>query len=420
MADPIPDQTLTPNGSSTVDADSYFSDSDGETLTYTASSANTGIATVSVSGSTVTITGVAEGKTTVTVTASDPNGATVTQSIHVEVSKPNQAPDPVGTISDVTAKIGWSGSISAEQYFSDPETETLTFTASSSNAAVATVSVSGVTVTLTAVAVGTAKITITAADPGGLTAEQTHSINVVTNQAPVVKNQIPDQTVGVSNTTDITASAYFREPDGETLTFTASSSDTAVATVSVSGSTVTITGVAGGTATITVTAADPDGLTVSQSFSVTAGNSAPTPVGNIPDQTLLLGGTGTVNLASYFSDPNGDTLTFTASSSNTDVVQVSVSNTTVTITGMSPGTATVTFTATDPGGLSATRSIAPTVSEYSTGFADVLPDITSEERARIADSLAMDRVIFNELRNSSTDTHGLGRVAECQRCRCES
>ena len=405
VADPIPDQTLTANGSSTVDADNYFSDSDGETLTYTASSADTGIATVSVSGSTVTITGVAEGKTTVTVTASDPNGATVTQSIHVEVSKPNQAPGTVGTISDVTAKIDWSGSINVEQYFSDPETETLTFTASSSDTSVATVSVSGVTVTLTAVAVGTATITITAADPGGLTAEQTHSITVVVNQAPVVKHQIPDQTVGINTTTDIPASAYFREPDSETLTFTASSSATGVATVSVSESTVTITGVDGGTATITVTAADPDGLTVSQSFSVTAGNSAPTTVGTIPDQTLTLGGTGTVNLASYFSDPNGDTLTFTASSSNTDVVQVSMSNTTVTITGMSPGTATVTFTATDPGGLSATRSIAPTVSEYSTGFADVLPDITSEERARIAQSLSMDRVIFNELRNSSTDTH---------------
>ena len=90
VANPIPDQTLVANGSSTVDADNYFSDSDGETLTYTASSADTGVATVSVSGSTVTITGVAEGKTTVTVTASDPNGATGTQSIHVEVSKPNQ------------------------------------------------------------------------------------------------------------------------------------------------------------------------------------------------------------------------------------------------------------------------------------------------------------------------------------------
>ena len=37
--------------------------------------------------------------------------------------------------------------------------------------------------------------------------------------------------------------------------------------------------------------------------------------------------------------------------------------------------------------------------------ADALPGVSSEERARIAAALAMDRVIFNELRNATTDTH---------------
>ena len=37
--------------------------------------------------------------------------------------------------------------------------------------------------------------------------------------------------------------------------------------------------------------------------------------------------------------------------------------------------------------------------------ADALPSVSSEERARIAGALAMDRVIFNELRNATTDTH---------------
>ena len=36
--------------------------------------------------------------------------------------------------------------------------------------------------------------------------------------------------------------------------------------------------------------------------------------------------------------------------------------------------------------------------------ADALPSVSSEERARIASALAMDRVIFNELRNATTDT----------------
>ena len=37
--------------------------------------------------------------------------------------------------------------------------------------------------------------------------------------------------------------------------------------------------------------------------------------------------------------------------------------------------------------------------------ADALPAVSSEERARIAGALAMNRVIFNELRNATTDTH---------------
>ena len=37
--------------------------------------------------------------------------------------------------------------------------------------------------------------------------------------------------------------------------------------------------------------------------------------------------------------------------------------------------------------------------------ADALPGVSSEERSRIAEALAMNRVIFNELRNATTDTH---------------
>ena len=39
------------------------------------------------------------------------------------------------------------------------------------------------------------------------------------------------------------------------------------------------------------------------------------------------------------------------------------------------------------------------------GQADALPGVSSEERSRIAGALAMDRVIFNELRNAMTDAH---------------
>ena len=59
-------------------------------------------------------------------------------------------------------------------------------------------------------------------------------------------------------------------------------------------------------------------------------------------------------------------------------------------------------------------------SEAAPAEADALQTVSSEERSRIADALTMDRVIFNELRNATTDTPRLGRTPKCQRCRCHA
>ena len=68
-----------------------------------------------------------------------------------------------------------------------------------------------------------------------------------------------------------------------------------------------------------------------------------------------------VNVAQYFTDPAGDTLTYSATSSNAGVATGSVAGSTVTLTPVGVGTATITVTARDPGGLTATQSIAVTV-----------------------------------------------------------
>ena len=64
---------------------------------------------------------------------------------------------------------------------------------------------------------------------------------------------------------------FFTDPDGDTLTYSAMSSNPGVASADVSGSILTLTPVAAGTATITLTARDPRGLTASQSIVVTVG-----------------------------------------------------------------------------------------------------------------------------------------------------
>ena len=91
-------------------------------------------------------------------------------------------------------------------------------------------------------------------------------------------------------------------------------------------------------------------------------NRAPRAVGSISDQTLTEDGSATtVNVSARFSDPDGDALSYRATSSRTSVVRVSVSGSRLTLTPRDAGTAVVTVTARDPGGLSATQRFMVTV-----------------------------------------------------------
>ena len=164
---------------------------------------------------------------------------------------------------------------------------------------------------------------------------------------------IPAQTLTEGQSATVNVASFFTDPDGDALSFTASTSNAGVAAATVSGSTVTITAVAAGTATITVTARDPGGLTaaLSANVAVEPANRAPVVTGSVPTQSLTAGQSVQVNLAPFFSDPDGDALTYTAASSNTAIVTASVSGSTVTITAASVGSATITVSAADPGGL---------------------------------------------------------------------
>ena len=337
------------------DVSENFSDPDGDELTYTAASSADSVATVSVSGAEVNVTGMAAGSATVTVTATDPGGLTADQMFDVTVVPANQDPVPVGTIDALTVTAGESATaVDVSSNFTDPDGDDaeLTFEVQSTDSAFATVSVSGAVVTVDGVAAGSATVTVTATDPGGLSADQTFGVTVVpVNQDPVPEGTIADLAIDMGASEDVDVSSNFTDPDGDDaeLTYTAASSDSAFATVSVAGSTLTITGVAKGTANITVTATDPGGLLVTQAFAVTVPNRAPVLILAIPDQTVGASITITLDLLDYFSDPDNDALTFTVESDdiNMEVAMVSVAGSTLTITGVAAGTATIEVTAAD-------------------------------------------------------------------------
>ena len=96
-------------------------------------------------------------------------------------------------------------------------------------------------------------------------------------------------------------------------------------------------------------------------------NRAPSASGAIPKQTLTVGGNvARVDVAPYFSDPDGDTLAYAVVSSDVGIVSASVSGSIVALDPVGAGVALATVTATDSGGLSATQPITVTVRQADT------------------------------------------------------
>lgn len=189
------------------------------------------------------------------------------------------------------------------------------------------------------------------------------------NRAPTAVDTIPEQEVRVDDdpvTLDV--APYFSDPDGDSLTYSASSGDPEVAMVSVSASTLTITAAKPGQVAVSVSARDPQGATATQRVAVTVAppaNRAPTLVDAIPEQVVRVDDDPVdLDVTPFFSDADGDSLTYSASSGDPEIAMVSVSASVLTITFARPGQVEISVSARDPQGGSAALSFVLTVEGF--------------------------------------------------------
>jgi hypothetical protein len=178
------------------------------------------------------------------------------------------------------------------------------------------------------------------------------------NNFPESVDTIAPLTLSVGDDFRLDLAKYFRDPENAKLIYWANSEDFNMVSAlpDRSGSWITIKPRKVGSTRVIAGATDPEGLRVSQTFTVTVTaarvNAAPTAINTIPDQTLIVGNSPlSLNLANYFQDPDGDSLIYAAGSKPTGIVKVERKGPQITIVPISAGSTTVTVGAADPEGL---------------------------------------------------------------------
>ena len=358
-----------------------FTDPQGQNLTYSATLSN-GAALpswLSFNGTTATFSGTVANSATglsVKVTATDTSGLSASETFAIATPAPS-APTLTAQTGTQTWKLGQAVNFTlASNTFTDPQAEKITYAATQSNGAAlpSWLSFNAATGTFTGTVANSAtglSIKVTATDLGGASSSETFSV-LTPAAAPVLAAQTAAQTWKLGQAVNFTlASNTFTDPQGQNLTYSATLSNGAAlpSWLSFNSTTGTFSGTVANSATglsIKVTATDTSGLSTSEIFSVATPASAPMLVTQTAAQTWKLGQVVNFSLASNtFTDPQGQSLTYSATLSNGAALPswLSFNSTTGTFSGTVANSATglsIKVTATDTSGLSTSETFAVT------------------------------------------------------------
>ena len=339
------------------------SDPDDQPLTYTLTAGDATRFAVGASNGAVTYVGPGEDlqagppRYELTVSARDTDRQTASVAVEVTIVDLPEAPEPSDDAAETREDESKVVDVLANDHDPDGDRLRVVSVTVPKHGAAAVVS-GGVRYTPSSNYHGRDEFRYAVSDPGGLTATATVQMKVTpVNDPPEAVDDeaetLEDEPVLVdvlANDTDM---------DGDRLRVVS-------VTAPAHGTTTVVSGRVRyapafdyhGTDRFNYTVSDPGGLmdTATVTLTVWPVNDAPEAVGVIPDQALEEGGEPlALDVAPYFTDVDGDALTYTAESSNPTATLVTVTGSTLTLSSVVRGAATVTVTATDPEGLTATQ-----------------------------------------------------------------
>jgi Na+/melibiose symporter-like transporter len=274
---------------------------------------------ISLSGGIVTIEEVDTRTSRIIVEADDGQSRTSREFL-VKINRDGEGPpdvhDPAG---EIILQQGFRSSrIELGDIFSSPFGDKLLYEASSSETGVVEASVeSGSILVLRESGPGISRITLTASDRhhGSRDHSFTVRVNESGNVPPVPSGEIPDAVHDPeSGTHAVGLSEYFTDPDGDQLSFSATSGDNAVAAADTDGDKAVLDIRGPGISEIAVTAADGRGGLATASFHVrveSGENDPPAAIGSFDNIELKAGfGQYAMDVSEAFIDPEGEDLTF--------------------------------------------------------------------------------------------------------------
>ena len=352
-----------------IDAAPLFRDPDGDPLVYTASGLPAGLSIDPDSG---VIRGtldrsasqVAGGVYTITLTATDPSGAATSVALAFTATNPA----PVAT--DDTAVTDRDTGVIIPVLVNDRDSDgdPLTVTAASASHGSVTINADGtLAYTPDAGFVGDDTIAYTISDGEGGTANTIVRVTVApVNDAPIAIIPNPAAQFGLDGSpVSIDLTPWFRDPNGDALTYTASGLP---AGLSIDPATGAITGtldrsasqLTGGVYPIIVSASDPSGAAESVTVSLTVTDPAPVAVDDAARTNQDAG--LVIPVLANDRDPDGDPLTVTSATAANGTATINAEGTLNYVPGANfTGIDTIRYTISDGQGGTATAIVTITV-----------------------------------------------------------